>query len=200
MCIFILFFLLVTWLLNIWTISSKNINHDRVWVLGLGECDSRIERLQHLQGWGNQLQSLLQPETVKAVTSFREICVEWVHDLPSARNMPEKRTFLGRNSSQLLAWAEKIGVGVCNYLLVEVYVPSAAACVVPRPGSVSSQKQWEGLDPGDFWLLIFAVIKESRTLGISGCWGVERLGLWTGTDLRRSFKHGLVGEVGFDVT
>lgn len=118
MCIFILFFLLVTWLLNIWTISSKNINHDRVWVLGLGECDSRIERLQHLQGWGNQLQSLLQPETVKAFTSFREICVGWVHDLPSARNMPKKRTFLGRNRSQLLEWAEKIGVGVCNYLLV----------------------------------------------------------------------------------
>lgn len=52
MCIgiIIIIFLLVTWLLNIWTVSNKNINYDRVWVLGLGECDSGTEECKVCRG------------------------------------------------------------------------------------------------------------------------------------------------------
>lgn len=115
------------------TISNKNINRDRVWVLGLGESDSRTERLQSLLGRGSQCQHLLQPETVKAISRFREICVGWPHDLPSVRGMPKKRTFSGGNSSQLLGRTEKWGVRVCNYLPIWKYSFSSCSLCGPQP-------------------------------------------------------------------
>lgn len=106
--------------------------------------------------------------------------------LPSGRDMPKKRTFLGGNrSSQLLEWAEKLGVSVCNYLPgLEVYISTRAACVVPRPGLVSSQQHWGSRDvPG---VLVTHLLKESKSTGrLRLCWGVKKLGLWVGMDFEK---------------
>lgn len=63
---------------------------------------------------------------------------------------------------------------MCNYLLgLEVYISSSAACMVPRPGLPPRRSTGEAWRPAEFWLLIFAVVKESKGgLGFPG--SVER--------------------------
>lgn len=78
------YFLLVTWLLNIWTVSNKNINHDRVWVLGLGECDSGTEDCKVCRGeevsarvcYSQKLWKPL-PDSEKSVWDGPMTCHQW---------------------------------------------------------------------------------------------------------------------------
>lgn len=95
------------------------------------------------------------------------------------RHAKERDILRGNRSSQLLEWAEKLGVRVCNYLLaLEVYISSSAACMVRRPGLPPRRSTGEAWRPSEFWFLIFAVVKESkRGLGFPVLLSGEETGL-----------------------